>query len=327
MEAEYDGTIFSLFSILDNVFKENNLPDKIIRKDMVSGFSFKSSDTQGELFNTLPDADTAAAATSIKKGYSLKPPSPCSTVCLPSPLQQSYNTAAHKYFEPCRNSFSGQEIIKYSGKAYKDILYAWMSELPIEREIIHFAWKIVSAGRMQEIENNNCDYSPKNKGSSAEKARCDLADTNIKIVMNAASKARKESHFLMGVLRFSIGSNNVAIARCTPDHFILPALAHHFTLRFGNSFWAIIDEKRNISLMHSKSEPAKLTIFDPGHPWFIEESDFNKESFDDWEKMWKNYHTSINIENRNNPNLQRRFIPVRYWKYLPELNDQKVNKP
>ncbi|MCL2480637.1 MAG: TIGR03915 family putative DNA repair protein [Spirochaetaceae bacterium] len=326
MEAEYDGTVFSLFSILDNVFRENKLHDKITRKDMGSGLSslsLKSSDAQGELFNTLPDADEKT----LKDGYSLSSPSPCSTACLPYPLQHSYNAAAYKYFEPCRTSFSGQEIIKYSGKAYKDILYAWMSELPIEKEVIHFAWKIVSAGRMQDMENKECNYSPKKRGSSAEKARCDLADENIKKVITAASRARKESHFLMGILRFSIGSSGVPVAKCSPDYFILPALAHHFTLRFGNSVWAIIDEKRNISLMHAKSEPAKLVIFDPDHPWFKEETDSNKENFDDWEKMWKNYHTSINNESRSNPNLQRRFIPIRYWKYLPELNDQKIDKP
>jgi len=296
MEAEYDGTIFSLFSVLDKVFLENKLPDKIIRKDI----SLSLTHCAGELFNTLP----------IYSGNKVA------------------NTpyAAHKYFEACRNSFSGQEIIKYSGKAYKDILYAWMSDFPVEKEIIHFAWKIVSAGRMQEMENEECNNSSKKQASSAERARCDLADISVKKVMECASKARKESHFLAGVLRFSIGSSNIAIARCSPDHFILPALTHHFTLRFGNSNWAIIDEKRNISLMHAESKPTQLTIFDPAHSWFTDETGSSKECFDDWEKMWKNYHTSINNESRNNPNLQKRFIPVRYWKYLPEFNDKVVKK-
>ncbi|MCL2793524.1 MAG: TIGR03915 family putative DNA repair protein [Spirochaetaceae bacterium] len=295
MEAEYDGTIFSLFSILDKVFCENKLPDKIIRKNMDFGFSSlssKSSDMQGELFNTLQDADEKSS----KDVYSLNVSYACSS-------------AAYKYFDPCRKSFSGQEIIKYSGMAYKDILYTWMSELPVEREVVHFAWKIVSIGRMQVMK----------KRSAAEKARCDLADINVQKVINAASKARRESHFLMGILRFSIGPSSVPIARCSPDYFILPTLAHHFTQRFGNSNWAIIDEKRDIALMRAGQEPAKLMRFDPGHPWFKEEVDPNKEDFNDWEKMWKNYHTSISNESRSKPNLQRRFIPVRYWKYIPEL--------
>ena len=304
---EYDGTIFSLFSILDSVFKENRLPDNITRK-AGSVFFSKSSDSndmgqaraQGELFTASDESESEF---------------------YPAPCRVSGAVVAYKYFEPCRNSFSGQEIIKYSGKAYKDILYAWMSELPIEREIIHFAWKIVSAGRTESMEsmgstkNNNC----KKAKSSAERARCDLADINVKKVLDAASRARKESHFLMGILRFSVGSSGAPVARCSPDYFILPTLAYHFTLRFGKSAWAIIDEKRNISLMRAKDGEAKLFVFDPLHPWFKEETGDGKESFDDWEKMWKNYHSSINNESRANPNLQRRFIPVRYWKYLPEL--------
>ena len=297
MEAEYDGTIFSLFAILDIVFRENNLPDKIIRNDILYSSSSKSQDMQAELFDKL--ADDLPDDESGKELYLLK--SSCT---------------AYRYFESCRNSFSGQEIIKYSGKAYKDILYAWMSELPIEREIIYFAWKVVSAGRMEDAEIAKCgDKKPGKRVSAAEKARCDLADVNIKKVMEAASRARKESHFLLGILRFSVGTSGVPIARCSPDYFVLPTLAHHFSLRFGSSPWAIIDERRNISLIRTEEEWAKLMIFNPGHPWF-------KESFDDWEKMWKNYHSSINNESRSNPNLQRRFIPVRYWKYLPELQDK-----
>ena len=286
MEVQYDGSVYSLFSILDKVFTENKLPEKIIRTDYEL-----SCNTDMPLFFEQEQSFF------VQKPKALVP---CSS--------------AYNYFNPCKKSLSGQEIIKYSGRAYKDILYAWMSELPIEREIINFAWKIVSAGKMDE------DIPKKSK--SAEKARNDLADPDVKKVINAASKARGESHFFMGILRFTIGPSNVPIAKCSPDHFILPTLAHYFTLRFGNSNWAIIDEKRNISLVRAEAEPAKLVIFDPADTWVEEETYSGKEGFDVWEKMWKNYHTSINNESRSNPNLQRSFIPVRYWKYLPELNDK-----
>jgi probable DNA metabolism protein len=39
----------------------------------------------------------------------------------------------------------------------------------------------------------------------------------------------------------------------------------------------------------------------------------------EWEKLWQHYHKTINNESRNNPNLQRQFMPKRYWKYLTEL--------
>jgi probable DNA metabolism protein len=39
---------------------------------------------------------------------------------------------------------------------------------------------------------------------------------------------------------------------------------------------------------------------------------------DGWEELWRTYHRSITIENRKNPELQKRFMPTRYWKYLTE---------
>ncbi len=301
MELEYDGTIFSLFSILDTVFKENKLPDKIIRKD--AGYIFNpQSQSQGELFNTLSEERL------------------CKKQVISPRIYINNIGAAHKYFEQYKSCFSAQEIIKYSRKAYRDILYAWMSEFPIEKDIIYFAFKIVSAGKMQNIEITDDENLLKAK-KSAEKARCDMADISIKKVFDAAAKTKIEAHRFMGILRFTVGKSSIPVARCSPDHFILPALAYHFTLRFGINPWAIVDEKRNLLLMRSESEQAKLTVFDPNHSWFKEESD-NKKSYDNWENMWKNYHNSVNNESRSNPNLQRRFIPARYWKYLPELEDK-----
>ncbi|MCL2294420.1 MAG: TIGR03915 family putative DNA repair protein [Spirochaetes bacterium] len=329
----YDGTIFSIFSILDFVFRENRLLVKInsvsslhtkplgVSGKGIVGDCSSQELSQGELFNEMADDGESQKDFFFTEG--------------------THEQETYKYFEPCRNSFSGQEIIKYSGRAYKDILYAWMSELSLEREIIHFAWKIVAAGRAQ-CEEQNAGYGEngtrkeklrrgcsgggsnsakqiaKNADLAVGRVMSDLADMNIKKVIDAARKARQESHFFLGILRFSVGANNVAIARCAPDHFILPTLAHHFTRRFGDSRWAILDEKRNILLMRDESELAKLLIFDPEHPWFKE------EKTDDWEKMWKNYHTSINNESRSNSKLQRSFIPLRYWKYLPEFPAERA---
>ena len=37
------------------------------------------------------------------------------------------------------------------------------------------------------------------------------------------------------------------------------------------------------------------------------------------EDLWRLYHRSINNESRNNPGLQRQFMPSRYRKYLNEF--------
>jgi probable DNA metabolism protein len=128
--------------------------------------------------------------------------------------------------------------------------------------------------------------------------------------------ALRETDRMTGLLRFSRGASGMYIARCAPEYFILPSLAEHFTARFGETPWAIIDEKRNIALLRldggeARLEPLSHALAErlfPGGGIFP----------DGWEYLWKLYHRSVNIENRKNPACQRQFIPLRYWKYLPE---------
>ena len=124
-------------------------------------------------------------------------------------------------------------------------------------------------------------------------------------------RVQRELHRIMGFLRFNPDSNGVYIARCAPDHFILPALAGHFTQRFGDTEWVIIDEKRGLCLCREKGSPARLMPYsDKGE----------KKDDDSWEELWKLYHSSVNIRERKNPRLQQQLIPNRYRKYLPEMS-------
>ena len=131
--------------------------------------------------------------------------------------------------------------------------------------------------------------------------------------LKAANKVQVEIHRLMGLLRFSPEPNGVYIARCSPDHFILPALAEHFTLRFGDTPWVIIDEKRLLCLCKKTGNPAKIIDLPPSF------AAKEKTCDDSWEDLWRLYHKSVNNETRNNAHLQRQFMPERYRKYLPEL--------
>ena len=136
-------------------------------------------------------------------------------------------------------------------------------------------------------------------------------------VMKAEYKIEREIHRLTGLLRFNPDPGGVFIARCSPDHYVLPALAEHFTLHFGETPWVIIDEKRNLCLCRENGSPAKiLTLPDT----FTAE----KKQKDSWEDLWRLYHKSINNDARNNPGLQRQFIPERYRKYLPELQSDSL---
>jgi probable DNA metabolism protein len=191
-------------------------------------------------------------------------------------------------------------IFELSVEAYYAALYAQMSCKPIKKEIARFVEKVLKAGNRDE----------------ANRAARDRGDSDVSAVLKEAAKVTHEIHRLTGLLRFSPEGDGVYTARCAPDNFILPALAEHFTLRFGVTPWAIIDEKRGLCLRKTNGSEAVLGPWSPGPS----EAAAEKAKTDSWQNLWRLYHKSINNETRKNPRLQRQFMPERYQKYLPELN-------
>ncbi|MDR0878682.1 MAG: TIGR03915 family putative DNA repair protein [Treponema sp.] len=197
-----------------------------------------------------------------------------------------------------------------SADAYDVYINAVLSELPIENELIRFAKKVIQSGR-----------------DGAEKACTDRGDPDVEIVQKAAYKVVREIDRLMGLLRFNPNSKGQYIARCSPDTFVLPGLAEHFRQRFGETPWAIIDEKRSIALVSQDGAAPQLVstspLPPPPSPLIPPSSEpkvrFHPSSPDPWEGLWRQYHEVINNEGRYNPGLQRQFMPQRYWKYLPEM--------
>jgi probable DNA metabolism protein len=195
---------------------------------------------------------------------------------------------------------TARRFFELSANAFDILIHAWMSELPIENEIFAFGRRIIEAAE-----------NAKDARRVAEITASDRTDSNTRTVLAAAYKVQREFHRMLGFLRFSSCEDETLIARCEPDHFILPAFAGHFTERFGEDTWAIIDEKRALCLRRRHGEKAKITVY--------KEAAHNASGSDEWEDLWRHYHKTINNESRNNTDLQRQFIPKRYWKYLPEM--------
>ena len=129
-------------------------------------------------------------------------------------------------------------------------------------------------------------------------------------------KVQYELHRIMGFLRFNPDNDGVYVARCAPDHYILPALAGHFRQRFGKTAWVIIDEKRGLCLCSENGDPVRIIPYSN----IKDTADGTKDKEDSWEELWKLYHNSVNIKERENPRLQQQLIPKRYRKYLPEIS-------
>jgi hypothetical protein len=212
-------------------------------------------------------------------------------------------------------------FFELSRDAFGAIVYAWMSELPVTGQIIRFGKKILAS---QNTVTKTIEPAQRGKLESAQRkaaqiAATDRGDPDAQTVREAAYKVWHEIHRLMGLLRFCPDEKGVYIAQCEPDHFILPALGPHFMERFGETPWVIIDNKRRLSLGCEAGQPGasgRTLVFSAAAKNTFS---FEKEQTGEWENLWKHYHKTINNESRNNPDLQKRFMPTRYWKYLSEL--------
>ena len=202
---------------------------------------------------------------------------------------------------------NARRFYELNADAFTAFIQAWMSELPIEKELLAFGRRILAA----------------RDRSEAGIAANDRGNDDTRAVLNTAGKVQFEIHKMYGLLRFFPGEEGEYIARFAPDFLILPALGGYFTMRFGETPWVIIDEKRGLILSRLRSNsaeeglPLKTEIQILDGP-IAENSAGNS---DEWEDLWRHYHKTINNESRDNPDLQRQFMPKRYWKYLPEVKN------
>ena len=196
-------------------------------------------------------------------------------------------------------------LFELSSNAFDAVIHAWMSEFPVTGEIVRYGQKVLKNRNRRE----------------AEKAASDRGDTDVRVLTGASYKVWHEIQRLKGLLRFCPDDSGVYIACCEPDHFVLPAFGSHFRERFGDTPWVIIDEKRRLFLRCANGTDFEFGLLDL---FEVKQTANSKNTISEypsgeWENLWKHYHKTINNESRNNPGLQKRFMPKRYWKYLTEL--------
>ncbi|MDR2517365.1 MAG: DUF4130 domain-containing protein [Spirochaetaceae bacterium] len=201
-----------------------------------------------------------------------------------------------------------------SPAVWDTVILAWMSERVNENALIRFASRAVFP----------------DGGGEAE------------LVRGAAYKVSRELHRVKGFLRFAPDRHGIYTARCAPDYFVLPALAAHFTARFGETPWAIHDEKRRLVLARFPGAEGRLAdaclmneaeyrarIRGAGDAAGAGETGADRpaETENSAEDLWRIYHHSASNGDRLNPALQKRFMPARYRSCLPECFPAGVPVP
>lgn len=135
----------------------------------------------------------------------------------------------------------------------------------------------------------------------------DLCDMS-RAVGNEAEKFR-------GILRFSQLQEGTLYAVIHPTHNILPVLAVHFRDRLGSLDWIIYDGNRKEAAVYGKGRTEILSV-----PEIRKDPAFSSEE-EDFRSLWRRYYRHMGIEERNNPDCRRNYLPKKYWADLVEMED------
>lgn len=126
---------------------------------------------------------------------------------------------------------------------------------------------------------------------------------------------RLEAHRMKGFIRLQKTGLNHYLAVIAPRYDVLPLIRRHFESRFADQKWIIYDTSRNYGLSHDCHQTQELQL-DDIDPTAFGDTDLSEERL--CQTLWQQYFAAINITQRNNPKLQLRQLPRRYWQYLPE---------
>jgi probable DNA metabolism protein len=129
-------------------------------------------------------------------------------------------------------------------------------------------------------------------------------------VFQMANKVKKEAHEMKGFVRFQKTENDLMVAIIEPTYNIVNLLAEHFANRFPNMQWIIVDIKRGLGIHYDCNDVHELCGSAAEIP----------KINDEFSALWKGYYKFANIKERKNLKLQRRCLPMKYWKHLTELN-------
>lgn len=146
-----------------------------------------------------------------------------------------------------------------------------------------------------------------------------LADDTVSALQRAVQQLRREAHLYLGFVRFSV-YGPVMAAVIEPRGYVLPIIQDHFCDRFQGESFMIYDKTHGMALIHKPGQQAII----PLDEWVPPAPDKAEEEY---RRLWKGFYNAIGIQERRNDRLRASLMPRRYWKHLPEMNDNTAAAP
>lgn len=146
---------------------------------------------------------------------------------------------------------------------------------------------------------------------------------SIKYLDNLSQKVEGEAHKFTGLIRFRILEDGLQYGPFESDCMIIGHLARHFKQRLRNRRWILHDLRRNHALYWDTASLESIDIDEDFTAYVMQYGEIPDSRLSEkerhYQKLWNSFHTAIANTDRKNLDLQRQYMPRRYWKYLVEM--------
>lgn len=146
-----------------------------------------------------------------------------------------------------------------------------------------------------------------------------LKSPYVQKVFELSRSVGNEAHSFKEFLRFRELENGILFAKINPKSQVLTCIANHFANRLPLENWLIYDETHKMTLVH---EARKQWILLVDETMNLEKTKYISEEERVFEKLWKGFCETISVKERENRDLQRQHLPIRYRHNLVEFTKE-----
>jgi probable DNA metabolism protein len=148
-----------------------------------------------------------------------------------------------------------------------------------------------------------------------------FGDADCLEVEKIARKVSREAQYIRQFVRFRKAVDEVFFASVRPIYNALPLAVGHFADRFADQQWVMYDLSRRYGYFYDLRAVREVSFADDRllSGGRLDEA-LMAEDERVFQDLWRGYFKATAIGERFNPRLQRRNMPVRFWRYLTEMS-------
>lgn len=137
-----------------------------------------------------------------------------------------------------------------------------------------------------------------------------LAEPDVFHAVEYMKKVGFEIHRLHGFVRFIETESGALYAPIEPDNDIADLLLPHFRARLPEYPFVLHDVRRKKAAVYDGKNSFNAYLPQANVLICADEQG--------WQNLWKGYYHAVNIPSRERLRQMKGYMPVRYWKYMPE---------